>query len=311
MDGNQNGSSLEVIYDQIEEICDELDAEIISAEKLLNFVQYLKAVWNETFSNILLHPWTEPKKLTNFLRIIVAFKHNYASEERHTLLEVFDKILKSDLLKTIIAENISIMAEIKMKDRIRAKLFHYLIEILLFGYENHLTKMDDYESDVHKIISALKFKDVFLEMTKEKFAQLEKIYIDLQNLESQKAKKKAKVPFRNRIFTGNKGLPPENYRFLSLIPSPEELKINFQPYLRSAKIDEPYFDSEHYLDVHFRLLREDLISPLRSGIEEIKTGKTRMHLYKSVKFLELALHLPSGEYIHYVKIHVCSFLYIQ
>uniref|UniRef100_A0A914Y7G3 ZNFX1 domain-containing protein n=1 Tax=Panagrolaimus superbus TaxID=310955 RepID=A0A914Y7G3_9BILA len=195
------------------------------------------------------------------------------------------------------------MAEIKMKDRIRAKLFHYLIEILLFGYENHLTKMDDYESDVHKIISALKFKDVFLEMTKEKFAQLEKIYIDLQNLESQKAKKKAKVPFTNRKFTGNNGLPPENYRFLSLIPSPEELKINFQPYLRSAKIDEPYFDSEHYLDVHFRLLREDLISPLRSGIEEIKTGKTRMHLYKSVKFIELALHLPSGEYIHYVKIH--------
>uniref|UniRef100_A0A914YQ00 Uncharacterized protein n=1 Tax=Panagrolaimus superbus TaxID=310955 RepID=A0A914YQ00_9BILA len=41
MDGNQNGSSLEVIYDQIEEICDELDAEIISAEKLLNFVQKL------------------------------------------------------------------------------------------------------------------------------------------------------------------------------------------------------------------------------------------------------------------------------
>uniref|UniRef100_A0AC34FF88 NFX1-type zinc finger-containing protein 1 n=1 Tax=Panagrolaimus sp. ES5 TaxID=591445 RepID=A0AC34FF88_9BILA len=297
MYGNHNGYSLEVVYDRIEEICDELDAESISAEKLLKFVTGV------TFSNSLLHPWTEPKKLANFLRIIVAFKNNYAAAERHTLLEVFDKVLKSDLIKTAITENVTVLADSQPKDRIRAKLFHYIIEIILFGYQSHLTQIEDYELDVYKLVSTLKFKDALLDMTRDKFLQLEKIYMDLQKLKVQNAQKKAKIQFGNRKFAGNKGFPPQNYRCLSLIPSPEELNIEFEPYLRSAKIDEPYVDTEHYLDVHFRLLREDLISPLRTGIEEIKTGKARMCLYKNVKILEVALHLSSGEYIHYAKIH--------
>uniref|UniRef100_A0A914Q9I7 ZNFX1 domain-containing protein n=1 Tax=Panagrolaimus davidi TaxID=227884 RepID=A0A914Q9I7_9BILA len=164
--------------------------------------------------------------------------------------------------------------------------------------------MDDYEKDVCNIVTSFKSTDnCMLEMTKEKFEQLEKIYTDIKKRKAEKAQKKEKALFKNLKFTGNGNLPPENFRTLSLIPSPEELEINFQPYLRSAKLFKPYYNCEHYLDVQFRLLREDLISPLRTGIEETKTGKSRMHCYKNVKIIELALHLSSGEYIHYVEIH--------
>uniref|UniRef100_A0AC35F133 Uncharacterized protein n=1 Tax=Panagrolaimus sp. PS1159 TaxID=55785 RepID=A0AC35F133_9BILA len=296
MVGNENGQALETVYGYIEEICDEIDADILNSQKILDFVQ------SETFSNILYFPWNEPKTLTEFLRIIVTLKR-YASDERFSILEIFDKVLKSNLLKTIIPKNISSMKESQLKNRIQAKLFHFVIEILLFGYEHHLSKMDDYESDVHVIVSSMKFYgDIMLEMTKEKFAQLEKIYTDIQKLKAEKAQMKAKAQFKTRNFNGNGILPPENFRSLPLIPSPAELEISFEPYLRSAKIFEPYSNSEHYLDVQFRLLREDLISPLRTGIEETKTGKSRMYSYKNVKFVGIDLYLPSGEYIHYVKI---------
>lgn len=41
-------------------------------------------------------------------------------------------------------------------------------------------------------------------------------------------------------------------------------------YLRRAIIDGKYNDAAHYLDVQFRLFREDLISPLRDGIAVYK-----------------------------------------
>ncbi|XP_052131340.1 NFX1-type zinc finger-containing protein 1-like [Frankliniella occidentalis] len=40
------------------------------------------------------------------------------------------------------------------------------------------------------------------------------------------------------------------------------------PYLRRNVVVGPYNDVEHYLDVQFRLLREDFVRPLRDGIKE-------------------------------------------
>ena len=42
-----------------------------------------------------------------------------------------------------------------------------------------------------------------------------------------------------------------------------------RPFLRRNKIDGRYDDAEHYLDVQFRLLREDFVRPLREGIAHL------------------------------------------
>ena len=64
--------------------------------------------------------------------------------------------------------------------------------------------------------------------------------------------------------------PPENFRDISVIPDAEDLKIHNKPFLRINVVDGSYKDQEHYLDVQFRLLREDFILPLRKGIRQLQ-----------------------------------------
>ena len=64
--------------------------------------------------------------------------------------------------------------------------------------------------------------------------------------------------------------PPENFRDMSVIPQAADLRPYNKPFLRVNVINGSYKDSEHYLDVQFRLLREDFILPLRDGIKQLQ-----------------------------------------
>src|SRR6218665_1556696 len=61
----------------------------------------------------------------------------------------------------------------------------------------------------------------------------------------------------------------EDYRRMSVIPTPEDIRGQGDPYLRENKICQPYKDPHDYLDVQFRLLKEDLVRPLRAGLAEL------------------------------------------
>ena len=70
--------------------------------------------------------------------------------------------------------------------------------------------------------------------------------------------------------------PPEDFRELSVIPTREDIIIHQRVFLRANKIEGRYDNKEHYLDVQFRLLREDFIRPLRDGIQQLLViGKHR------------------------------------
>ena len=62
--------------------------------------------------------------------------------------------------------------------------------------------------------------------------------------------------------------PPENFREISVIPSLEEITSSNGLFLRSNLKFGPFDSVEHYLDVHFRLLREDYVGSLREGVLE-------------------------------------------
>ena len=67
---------------------------------------------------------------------------------------------------------------------------------------------------------------------------------------------------------GSTGPPPDDFRDISIFPSADDLKATAEPFLRQNKDRGGYDDVDHYLDVQFRLLREDFVRPLRNGIEE-------------------------------------------
>ena len=61
--------------------------------------------------------------------------------------------------------------------------------------------------------------------------------------------------------------PPDDFRSLQIYPEFHEIADKmYKPFLRRNVIEGAYRNVEHYLDVHFRLLREDFIAPLREGI---------------------------------------------
>ena len=64
--------------------------------------------------------------------------------------------------------------------------------------------------------------------------------------------------------------PPEDFRKVSVIPQAGDLNVHDKPFLRANIVGGSYIDLEHYLDVQFRLMREDFIIPLRQGIKELR-----------------------------------------
>lgn len=119
---------------------------------------------------------------------------------------------------------------------------------------------------------------------KENYETLqEKIIITTEEIE-----KKAQVQERTRIVSNDEEmLPPNNFREMSVYPTSEEVIYPDRSFVRRNKIDGPYNDVEEYLDIQFRLLREDFVAPLRQGICEY-TKK---------------LANPSGKKIHSVRVH--------
>jgi hypothetical protein len=64
--------------------------------------------------------------------------------------------------------------------------------------------------------------------------------------------------------------PPDLYKEISIIPSLSEMISNEKIFLRKNITTGSYKNVEHYLNVNFRLLRENFLQPLRNGIKKFK-----------------------------------------
>ncbi|CAH3193640.1 unnamed protein product, partial [Porites evermanni] len=63
--------------------------------------------------------------------------------------------------------------------------------------------------------------------------------------------------------------PPNDFRDMPICPETKEITSQERSFLRKNISKGRYDNAEHYLDVQFRLLREDFLEPLREGIREI------------------------------------------
>jgi hypothetical protein len=54
-----------------------------------------------------------------------------------------------------------------------------------------------------------------------------------------------------------------------------ELNENRPPFLREIRKDRAFDDLNHYLDVNFRLLKEDFTSELREGLHQYQHDQKR------------------------------------
>ncbi|XP_074616895.1 uncharacterized protein LOC141876266 isoform X2 [Acropora palmata] len=103
--------------------------------------------------------------------------------------------------------------------------------------------------------------------------------------------------------------PPNDFRNITILPTSQEILTQETPFLRTNIIKGRYQNAEHYLDVQFRLFREDFLGPLREGIQEIiqdiprkKRNQLGMKQYHRVKIVKKEFR-SSGK-VHHVKIDV-------
>jgi hypothetical protein len=86
--------------------------------------------------------------------------------------------------------------------------------------------------------------------------------------------------------------PPDDFREISVYPTTNDLEVNKDVFLRKNIVEGKYEDVSHYLDVQFRLLREDFIGPLREGVNEIAEGIGRdernqnLRIYRNVEIVD-------------------------
>ena len=101
--------------------------------------------------------------------------------------------------------------------------------------------------------------------------------VDAEILEGFKefTEQKEKMLRRNRRKTGavdqddkrgDDEEPPDDFRDIDIFPQTADMQIDERPFLRKNKVKGSYDNVNHYLDVQFRLLREDFVCPLRDGI---------------------------------------------
>nr|XP_034329289.1 NFX1-type zinc finger-containing protein 1-like [Crassostrea gigas] len=90
--------------------------------------------------------------------------------------------------------------------------------------------------------------------------------------------------------------PDNDFRDINVCPQTIDVAAGMEhnPFLRRNKEKGGYRDLDHYLDVQFRLLREDFICPLREGIQEYiealnNTGQVKrlqdLRIYKDVQII--------------------------
>ncbi|KAL5478048.1 hypothetical protein EMCRGX_G024924 [Ephydatia muelleri] len=105
------------------------------------------------------------------------------------------------------------------------------------------------------------------------------------------------VPVSSLLKSDFQSSAADDYRRLPLIPTLKEISCNRRPTnLQANIIQGPYENWSHYYEVHFRLLREEFLAPLRRGVSCYREGKRGRDLsdvtvYNSVQIIGTKLLL--------------------
>ncbi|KAK4872927.1 hypothetical protein RN001_014956 [Aquatica leii] len=130
-------------------------------------------------------------------------------------------------------------------------------------------------------------------INKELLTQFERLETTLESCKLKRTRKIGRSEDDSEEEDDSLEQPPDDFRHLNIYPSTEELQSD-RVFLRKNLIDKSYTCVDHYLDVQFRLMKEDFVAPLRAGIAEylqytgapkpvIKASDVRV--YTNVQFL--------------------------
>lgn len=175
------------------------------------------------------------------------------------LRELSSRISDSNFFKTILYNSINLRNNLDYNINLIRLVLKLSIE-LLYANENNL----EYLCSMKDRLELL----VLYRIANEELKTLFENFIKIENEIIEKISRKKNKTFVN-IENDDKE-PDEDFTTMSIVPNLDDILNNQDIFLRKNITNGSYNNVNHYLDVQFRLLREDFMRPLREGISEFK-----------------------------------------
>ncbi|XP_033097283.1 NFX1-type zinc finger-containing protein 1-like [Anneissia japonica] len=231
---------------------------------LSNRADMLKALLNE-------------KKMINdvteiLLRIFVrVFQYKTSKKVSEKIKAVIDMLKDSTFFKSVLqlyTAHLGDKSNTKNPSQIEKKIA--LLSIFLRGFIPGL-ECEVKDLEMHITLLDVSSKALFVQRSLSQEAVIEVARLKkeadkciTEAKEEDKKRRQHASAIREGIFDGP---PPDDYRDIPILPTKDDLQSMEPPFLRPNKTKGSYSNHIHYLDVQFRLLREDFIGPLRDGIQ--------------------------------------------
>ena len=164
---------------------------------------------------------------------------------------------------------------------------HYIIEIGLFAIQRipqsvvYTFPTESVRVTVDNLIKGGEQLAVLVPRVEKLTTEFASVVEELQNVQKQ--------PKQSSTEANSMPDPPEHFTTLPVLPKIDEVQSYAQQsYLRPNIEKGGYNNWDHYLDVQFRLLREDFVAPLREGITQYCEGKklSDVRVYEQVSVLQ-------------------------
>ncbi|CAF2702168.1 unnamed protein product [Rotaria sp. Silwood2] len=217
-------------------------------------------------------------------------------ESRERIVMIFRQISKSQYLE-------GVYHEIRKPDLITNQLRFTFIQLFLKVSNTFLTMIPHSAGSLMKIferiellLTKVEIKSLVRQEYEETKTVLDEVLERLKEIENRRQPKKQKV---NHNMGNNDNTPPlDDYRQLNIVPDIKEILSETTTYLRKNIIDGVYDNPHQYLDIHFRLLREDFLGPLHDGIDQyiynVEGKNFNVRIYENVRSLGPRLNPRSG-----------------
>lgn len=210
------------------------------------------------------------------------------------LIEVMSICKGSALMSNHLPKYILNLPMIQEEAEMTEAQISLLVESLLAFFKEWLTKFPRLSSDIplDKLYGSL--SEINLKGVEEFRKEVEILMTRRRQLvkEERKESQAAQAPRKAKRIEVEPP-PPDDFKEISIYPNEKEVSSGEKPFLRRNKVEssEKYKDLNDYLDVQFRLLREDFVSPLREGIREItkkipeKQRSQNLYIYENVEIM--------------------------
>ena len=217
-----------------------------------------------------------PNEITSRLNAAIADLDREEGWLRPIDTEVIWLILGYLCAQNIANEDLRLMAEIIEKEKLYYNFGPCCIDIMQMSNLNNSEK----KTKLEKLVQALdKTTALYLTVASNSAETIPlNFFLNLYNTAQSSAIQVLKIQpeIVNRLklihlmFTDK---PPDDIANLNVVPTHQDIFRSSQVFLRPNFIRRTYPDLETYRDVHFRLLMEDFMQPLREGMTKLINGK--------------------------------------